>query len=85
MSGNTFQTWSLEPVPPEQRGRWLGVTNTLNVIVRIPTPILGGILYRDFNPGLIFLISLALEAFLRVPLLAFKVPETLRNVSKKNL
>jgi len=41
MSGNTFQTWSLELVPPEQRGRWLGVTNTINAIVRIPAPILG--------------------------------------------
>ena len=78
MSSNAFQTWSLELVPPEKRGRWLGVTNMINAIARIPAPIVGGILFRDVNPDLIFLIPLALELFLRLPLI-FKVPETLTN------
>jgi MFS family permease len=81
MSSNAFQTWSLELVPPEKRGRWLGVTNMINAIVRIPAPIIGGILYRDINPDLVFLIPVALGLFLRVPILALKVPETLKNDS----
>lgn len=76
-SSNSLQTWSLELVPPEQRGRWLGITNTINSIFRIPAPILGGFLYK-VNPAFIFLIPFVLEAFIRTPLFAFRVPETLK-------
>jgi MFS family permease len=81
MSGNAYQTWMLELVPPERRGRWLGITNTFNSIVRIPAPIIGGFLYQGANPGLIFLIPFALELFVRAPICYFKVPETLKMTS----
>jgi hypothetical protein len=81
MSGNAYQTWMLELVPPERRGRWLGITNTFNSVVRIPAPIIGGFLYQGVNPGLIFLIPFALELFVRAPICYFKVPETLKKPS----
>lgn len=77
MSGNAYQTWMLELVPPNKRGRWLGITNTFNSIVRIPAPIIGGIIFRDINPSFIFVIAIILEVFLRIPLSYYKVPETL--------
>jgi len=58
------------------RGRWLGVTNMINAIVRIPAPIIGGYLFENVNPDLVFLIPVVLGLFLRTPILA-KVPETL--------
>lgn len=76
MSSNAFQTWSLELVSPEMRGRWLGVTNMINAIVRIPAPYIGGILFDDVNPDLVFLIPVALGLFLRTPILT-RIPETL--------
>jgi MFS family permease len=82
MSGNAYQTWMLELVPSEKRGRWLGVTNTFNSICRIPAPIIGGIIYRDLNPTLLFVIPLILEIFIRIPICYFKVPETLKKSSR---
>jgi MFS family permease len=81
MSGNAYQTWMLELVPPEKRGRWLGITNTFNSIIRIPAPIIGGMIYQSGFPGLIFLIPLVLELFVRVPICYFKVPDTLKKTS----
>jgi hypothetical protein len=71
----------LELVPPEQRGRWLGITNTFNSVFRIPAPIIGGLLYQSVNSTLIFLIPFALELFLRAPICFFKVPEKLKKQS----
>jgi MFS family permease len=81
MAGSSYQTWMLELVPSEKRGRWLGVTNTVNSLVRIPAPIIGGLLYESLNPGLIFLISVILEALIRLPIVHFKIPETLKKNS----
>ena len=81
MSGSSYQTWMLELVPAEKRGRWLGVTNTINSLVRIPAPIIGGMLYEGANPGLIFLIPVILEAAIRLPIVYFKIPETLKKNS----
>jgi MFS family permease len=81
MAGSSYQTWMLELVPSEKRGRWLGVTNTVNSLVRIPAPIIGGMLYEGVNPGLIFLISVILEALIRLPIVHFKIPETLKKNS----
>jgi len=81
MAGGSYQTWMLELVPPEKRGRWLGVTNTINSVVRIPAPIIGGILYESVTPGLIFLIPMILEAVIRLPIVYFSIPETLKKNS----
>lgn len=76
MSSSAYNTIALELVPPSQRGRWLGITNAFSSIARIPAPLIGGLLYRGSTAYLIFLIPFLLDLGLRMPLLAFKVPET---------
>jgi MFS family permease len=76
-SSHAFEALGLELVPAGQRGRWLGITSTFSSMFRIPAPIIGGLLYEGANPGLIFLVPLALDLGVRLPLIAFKVPETL--------
>jgi len=80
MASSAWDTLGMELVPSGQRGRWLGITNTLSSLFRIPAPIIGGILYRGLNPSLIFLIPLILDMGIRIPILALRVPET---ISKK--
>jgi len=76
MSSTAYDTIALELVPPNQRGRWLGITNAISSIARIPAPLIGGLLYRGSTAYLIFLIPLLLDLGLRMPLLAWKIPET---------
>jgi MFS family permease len=76
-SSNAFEALGLELVPAGQRGRWLGITSTFGSFFRIPAPIIGGFLYEGANPSLIFLVPLALDLCVRLPLIAFKVPETM--------
>jgi hypothetical protein len=63
-------------VPAGQRGRWMGITNTFSSLLRIPAPIIGGLIYKSANPGVLFLITLLIDMGLRMPVLIFKVPET---------
>jgi MFS family permease len=81
-SSTAYDTMALELVPPNQRGRWLGITNAFSSISRIPAPIIGGFLYSGETPYLIFLIPLLLDLGLRMPLLAWKVPETGSNTQE---
>jgi len=77
MASSAWETLGMELVPSGQRGRWLGISNTLSSLFRIPAPIIGGILYRGLNPSLIFLIPLILDMGIRIPILALRVPETI--------
>lgn len=81
MSSTAYDAISMELVPASRRGRWLGITNTFSAIIRVPAPIIGGLLYRSTSPGIIFLIALLIDLGLRMPLLAFKVPETRRRLA----
>jgi MFS family permease len=76
MSSTAYDTIALELVPPNQRGRWLGITNAVSSIARIPAPLIGGLLYQGGTSYLIFLIPLLLDLGLRMPLLAWRIPET---------
>jgi MFS family permease len=80
MSSTAYDTIALELVPPSQRGRWLGITNAVSSIARIPAPLIGGLLYQGGTSYLIFLIPLLLDLGLRMPLLAWKIPETRTNL-----
>ena len=79
LSSSAYQTLLLELVPADQRGRWLGITNTFSALVRIGAPILGGYMYNSPYPYLIFVVPLIVDMLLRTPLLHFMVPETLNN------
>jgi len=77
LSSSAYETLMMELVPPEQRGRWLGISNTFSALVRVGAPILGGYLYDSSYPALIFVIPLVVDMFFRIPILHFMVPETL--------
>lgn len=77
LSSSAYETLMMELVPPEQRGRWLGISNTFSALVRVGAPILGGYLYDSSYPALIFVIPLVVDMVFRIPILHFMVPETL--------
>ena len=77
LSSSAYETLMMELVPPEQRGRWLGISETFSALVRVGAPILGGYLYDSSYPALIFLIPLVVDMVFRIPILHFMVPETL--------
>jgi len=65
-----------ELVPPEERGRWMGVRELLRRLFMIPAPLLGGILYTNISPRAPFLFHMIMDIFVRVPLL-LTMPRTL--------
>lgn len=81
MASSAWDTLGMELVPAEQRGRWLGIINTISGLFRIPAPIVGGILYGGSNPSLLFVIPLAIDLVIRMPILIYKVPETIRRAA----
>ena len=84
MGSSAWETLGMELVPAEQRGRWLGITNTISGLFRIPAPIVGGILYGGLNPSLLFVIPLAIDLVIRMPILVYRVPETIRRTSSSD-
>lgn len=72
-----WTTMSMEMVPEIKRGRWSGILMLFRNIVRIPAPIIGGILYQKINPAIIFLLPITIDLFLRLPVL-ITTPETLK-------
>ena len=76
-SSNVWITMQLEIVPAEQRGRWMGTINTLRSIVRVPAPILGGLLWTYIDPSVPFILLILADLLVRMPILS-TIPETLR-------
>jgi len=72
-----WSTMSMEMVDESKRGRWGGMLMMFNNLVRIPAPIIGGILYQAFNPVYLFMLPVATDLFLRLPTL-ITTPETLK-------
>lgn len=69
---------SVEMLPVEQMGRWSGALGLFRGLVTVPAPILGGLIWRGLGPMYVFLIPLAIDLLLRIPLLT-TIPETLRS------
>ena len=65
-----------EIVPKEQMGRWIGIVSLFRGLLGIPAPLIGGLLWERFGPQYVFLAAIAIDAFVRLPLLA-SVRETL--------
>lgn len=66
-----------ELVPPEQMGRWLGITRFSRMFPNAIFAFLGGIIWDRMGPQYVFLTFIAVDFFLRAPLL-MRMPETLR-------
>lgn len=80
ISSGIVGAMSMELVSVEQQGRWSGLLGLFTGLVTIPAPILGGIIWRELGPIYVFLVPIALDLLLRMPLLS-RMPETLRGPS----
>jgi MFS family permease len=65
-----------EIMPKEQMGRWIGIISLFRSLLGIPAPIIGGLIWEHIGPQHVFLAAIAIDVFLRLPLLA-SVRETL--------
>jgi MFS family permease len=80
ISTGVTSAMSMELVPVEQQGRWSGLLGLFTGLATIPAPLIGGVIWRELGPVYVFLIPIALDLVLRVPLLS-TMPETLRGPS----
>jgi MFS family permease len=71
---------TMELVPVDQQGRWSGMLGLFTGLFSIPAPVIGGLIWNRLGPIYVFLIPIALDLLLRVPLLS-TVPETLKGPS----
>jgi MFS family permease len=76
ISAGATSAMTLELVPVEQMGKWSGVLGLFQGLVTIPAPVIGGLIWRVWGPAYVFVIPLAIDLLLRIPLLS-TVPETL--------
>ncbi|GAH60297.1 unnamed protein product, partial [marine sediment metagenome] len=67
---------TVELVPPEHMGRWIGILRFFRLLLAACVAYLAGVIWDHLGPHYIFLISIGLDAFIRIPLLA-GIPETL--------
>jgi len=76
ISSGVAGAMTLELVPVEQVGRWSGLLGLFRGLVTIPAPILGGLIWKGLDPAHVFMIPVALDLLLKLPLLT-TIPETL--------
>jgi len=67
---------SAELVPVDCLGRWRGILGLFNGLASIIAPLTGGYIWENFGPEYVFLIPVAVNLLVRVPLIA-TIPETL--------
>jgi MFS family permease len=61
---------TVEVMPQEQMGRWIGVVSLFRGLLGIPAPMLGGLIWEQIGPQYVFFAVIAIDACLRLPLLA---------------
>ncbi len=67
---------ALELVPVEEMGKWSGLQGLFRGMVTIPAPVVGGLIWERLGPMYVFLVPVAVDLLVRIPLLT-TVPETL--------
>ena len=67
---------NFELVPPEQMGRWVGISRFFRMFLAAVTALLAGAIWDNIGPQYLFLIVVGLDIFIRFPLL-LGMPETL--------
>ncbi|MFC1984263.1 MFS transporter [Chloroflexota bacterium] len=65
-----------ELVPPEQMGRWLGITRFFRMLLNASLAFVCGIIWDRIGPQYVFLAFVAIDLVLRMPFL-ISMPETL--------
>jgi len=76
ISSGVAGAMTLELVPVEQMGRWSGLLGLFRGLVTIPAPFLGGLIWKGLGPAYVFVIPIAVDLLLKIPLLT-TIPETL--------
>jgi MFS family permease len=59
-----------EIMPQEQMGRWIGIVSLFRGLLAIPAPVVGGLIWEHLGPQYVFFAAIAIDACLRMPLLA---------------
>lgn len=77
LSGLPERAMSRELVPADQMGRWLGVLDFCKMLFSAGSVYLAGVIWDRFGPHYIFLVIIATDILIRIPLL-LGMPETLR-------
>jgi len=77
-TSSAFGALTMELVPENMRGRWTSIRSFIRFLTRLPAPVLGGYLWTMLSPQSPFLLAIAVDLFLRVPLI-YMTPETLRH------
>ena len=68
---------TVELVPPDQMGRWLGVMQFFQLLLAAGVASLAGVIWDHIGAQYLFLIAVGLDASIGIPLL-IGMPETLR-------
>ena len=76
ISSIVASSMTLELVPVGQMGRWSGLLGLFGGVVAVPAPLIGGLIWRGLGPAYVFLIPVAIDLLVRIPLLV-TIPETL--------
>ncbi len=67
---------NFELVPPEQMGRWTGISRFFRMLLAALTAYLAGAIWDNIGPQYVFLVAVGLDMLVRIPLL-IGMPETL--------
>jgi MFS family permease len=65
-----MSSMAAEVMPLKQMGRWIGAVTLFRGMLGVPAPMLGGFLWERIGPQYVFLAAIAIDAFVRLPLLA---------------
>ena len=76
ISSIATSSMTMELVPVGQMGRWSGLLGFFGGVVAVPAPLIGGLIWRGLGPAYVFLIPVAVDLLVKIPLLT-TIPETL--------
>ena len=76
LSGLPSRAMTRELVPPDQMGRWLGITQFCRMLFSAGAVYLAGVIWDSIGPSYVFLTIIATDILIRIPLL-IGMPETL--------
>jgi len=77
LSGLPSRAMSRELVPPEQMGRWLGISSFCSMLFSAASVYLAGLIWDHIGPEYVFVTIIATDILIRIPLL-LGMPETLK-------
>jgi len=83
ISGLPTRAMTRELVPPDQMGRWLGINIFCRMLFSAGAVYLGGVIWDSIGPQYVFLLIIATDIVIRLPLL-IGMPEPRRSQSKQN-